>query len=104
MNLPLGPFKKPGDKEATLLRRDRLKTGSAAMSAAGTTGIEVRAAWRDAADLNEQRHICVELQKQIWTDLSFILVGGYWQATAYRKDLVDMLSDCFVTVYGVRRA
>jgi hypothetical protein len=44
------------------------------------------------------------LQKQLWTDVPFIPLGEYWQATAYRKDLIDGLPGCFAVFYGVRRA
>ncbi len=63
----------------------------------------LRAAWLDAADMDEQRRICAELQKQLWVDVPFIPMGEYWQATAYRKDLVDVLPGCFAVFYGVRR-
>jgi peptide/nickel transport system substrate-binding protein len=63
----------------------------------------LRAAWLDAADMDEQRRICAELQKQLWEDVPFIPMGEYWQATAYRKDLVDVLPGCFAVFYGVRR-
>ena len=53
---------------------------------------------------SEQKRICVELQKQLWADVPFIPMGEYWQATAYRKDLTDVLPGCFATFYGVRRA
>jgi peptide/nickel transport system substrate-binding protein len=33
----------------------------------------------------------------------FIPMGEYWQATAYRNDLADVLPGCFATFYGVRR-
>jgi hypothetical protein len=46
---------------------------------------------------------CVDLQKQLWDDVPFIPMGEYWQATAYRKDLADVLPGCFATFYGVRR-
>jgi peptide/nickel transport system substrate-binding protein len=64
----------------------------------------LRAAWLDAADLGEQRRICVELQEQLWIDLPFAPMGEYWQATAYRKDLIGVMPGCFATFYGVRRA
>src|SRR5260370_884137 len=32
----------------------------------------LRAAWLDAADVNEQRRICSEMQTQLWHDLPFI--------------------------------
>jgi hypothetical protein len=31
-------------------------------------------------------------------------MGEYWQASAYRKDLTDILPECFAVFYGVRRA
>src|SRR6201997_2571080 len=52
---------------------------------------ELRAAWLDTTDLEQQKRICVDLQKQLWTDVPFIPLGEYWQATAYRKNLTDVL-------------
>jgi peptide/nickel transport system substrate-binding protein len=65
---------------------------------------ELRAAWLDTNDLEQQKRICVDLQKRLWADVPFIPLGEYWQATAYRKDLTDVLPGCFATFYGVRRA
>jgi len=31
-------------------------------------------------------------------------MGEYWQSTAYRKDLLDVLSGCFAVFLGIRRA
>jgi peptide/nickel transport system substrate-binding protein len=64
----------------------------------------LRAAWLDAGNLDEQRRICTELQMQLWQDVPYIPMGEYWQSTAYRKDLLDVVSGCFATFYGVRRA
>jgi peptide/nickel transport system substrate-binding protein len=50
----------------------------------------LRAAWLDAADMDEQRRICAELQKQLWEDVPFIPMGEYWQATAYRSRLFGL--------------
>ena len=58
----------------------------------------------DTADFEEQKRICTELQKQLWEDALFIPMGEYWQATAYRKHLTDVLPGCFAVFYGVRRA
>ena len=55
-------------------------------------------------DLDEQRRICTELQMQLWQDVPYIPMGEYWQSTAYRKDLVDVLPGCFAVFWGVRRA
>jgi peptide/nickel transport system substrate-binding protein len=64
----------------------------------------LRAAWLDAGNINEQRRICTELQMQLWQDVPYIPMGEYWQATAHRKDLLDVLPGCFAVFYGVRRA
>jgi hypothetical protein len=34
----------------------------------------------------------------------FIPTGEYWRATAYRKNLTDILPGCFAVSHGVRRA
>jgi peptide/nickel transport system substrate-binding protein len=65
---------------------------------------ELRTAWIDTSDLEQQKRICVDLQKQLWVEVPFIPMGEYWQATAYRKDLIGVLPGCFATFYGVRRA
>jgi peptide/nickel transport system substrate-binding protein len=64
----------------------------------------LRAAWLDAASLDEQRQVCAELQMQLWQDVPYIPMGEYWQSTAYRKDLLDVLPGCFAVFWGVRRA
>jgi peptide/nickel transport system substrate-binding protein len=64
----------------------------------------LRAAWLDAASLDEQRRICTELQRQLWQDVPYIPMGEYWQSTAYRKDLLDVLPGCFAVFWGVHRA
>jgi peptide/nickel transport system substrate-binding protein len=64
----------------------------------------LRAAWLDAGNMDEQRRICAELQLPLWQDVPYIPMGEYWQATAYRKDLLDVLPGCFAVFYGVRRA
>jgi peptide/nickel transport system substrate-binding protein len=64
----------------------------------------LRAAWVETADIEQQKRICIDLQKQLWEDVPFIPLGEYWQATAYRKDLTGVVPGCFATFYGVRRA
>ena len=64
----------------------------------------LRAAWLDAGDLDAQRRICTELQMQLWQDVPYIPMGEYWQSTAYRKDLLDVLPGCFAVFWGIRRA
>ena len=64
----------------------------------------LRAAWLEAGSLDEQRRLCAGLQMELWQDVPYIPMGEYWQSTAYRKDLLDVLPGCFATFYGVRRA
>lgn len=64
----------------------------------------LRSAWLDTGSLDEQRRICAELQMQLWLDVPYIPMGEYWQSTAYRKDLIDVIPGCFAVFYGIRRA
>jgi peptide/nickel transport system substrate-binding protein len=63
---------------------------------------QLRAAWLDTADLEQQKRICAGLQKQLWQDVPYIPMGEYWQATAYRKHLSGVVPGCFAVFYGVR--
>jgi len=62
------------------------------------------AAWLDAANMEEQRRICAELQMHLWQDVPYVPMGEYWQSTAYRKDLLDVLPGCFAVFWAIRRA
>jgi peptide/nickel transport system substrate-binding protein len=86
----------------SLLRADGLAAG---LGWPTSPRIEaLRAAWLDAASLDEQRRICIELQMQLWQDVPYIPMGEYWQSTAYRKDIDGVLPGCFATFWGIRRA
>ena len=37
---------------------------------------ELRAAWLDAADFEQQKRICIELQEQLWIDVPFISMAS----------------------------
>jgi peptide/nickel transport system substrate-binding protein len=41
---------------------------------------------------------------QLWQDVPYIPMGEYWQATAHRKDLLDVLPGAFAVFWGIRRA
>jgi peptide/nickel transport system substrate-binding protein len=64
---------------------------------------ELRRAWLDAGNLDEQRRLAAELQMQVWQDVPFIPMGEYWQTTAYRKDLTGIIPGCFNVFYNIRR-
>ena len=86
----------------SLLRADGLAAG---LGWPTSPRIEaLRAAWLDAASLDEQQRICIELQMQLWQDVPYIPMGEYWQSTAYRKDIDGVLPGCFATFWGIRRA
>ena len=62
----------------------------------------LRTAWLDAPDLESQKSICEQLQRQLWIDVPYIPMGQVIKPTAYRSDLVDLPSG-FPAFYGVRR-
>jgi peptide/nickel transport system substrate-binding protein len=64
----------------------------------------LRAEWLNAGNIDEQRRLCTEIQMQLWQDVPYIPMGKYWQSTAYRKDLLDVMPGCFAVFYGVRRS
>jgi peptide/nickel transport system substrate-binding protein len=63
----------------------------------------LRSEWLDAVTLDEEKRICRELQMQLWHDVPYVPMGEYWQATAYRKDLVGVRPGCFPVFWGIRR-
>ena len=63
----------------------------------------LREQWLDSADLAEQKRICRDIQLRAFEEVPFIPLGLFYQATAYRKNLVDMQKG-LPLFYGVRRA
>jgi len=64
----------------------------------------LRAAWRDAAEFRRAAAHPQRFTEGVREDVPFIPMDKYRQATAYRKDLTDVISGCFAVFYGVRRA
>jgi peptide/nickel transport system substrate-binding protein len=62
----------------------------------------LRQDWIDAPDLATQQQIAAALQRQALTDVPYIPLGQYFAATAYRRDITDMLGG-FVKFWNVRR-
>ncbi len=62
----------------------------------------LRDAWFDAPDVATQKHICDQIQQQVFTDVPYVPLGQYLQATAYRSDLVDV-NNGFAMFWNVRR-
>src|SRR5438132_355574 len=64
---------------------------------------ELRRAWLDAGNINEERRIAAALQMRVWQDVPFIPMGEYWQTTAYRKNIAGVIPGCFTVFWGVKR-
>ena len=62
----------------------------------------LRETWLDTADIDAQKHICEQMQLQMWRDVPYIPMGHWVRATAHRSDIVD-LPWGFAAFYGVRR-
>ena len=65
---------------------------------------ELRSAWIDATDLQEQRDLCREIQLQAFHDVPYIPLGAFFFAAAYRKDLTGVLKGGIPLFTNVRRA
>jgi peptide/nickel transport system substrate-binding protein len=64
---------------------------------------ELRNAWFDAPDIATQKKLCEDIQRQVLTDVPYIPLGQYLQATAYRDSLVGV-NNGFAMFWNVRRA
>jgi peptide/nickel transport system substrate-binding protein len=62
----------------------------------------LRNAWLDARDLDTEKRIAVDIQRQWWIDVPHIPIGQWFQPTAWRDDVTGML-DGFPVFWGVRR-
>jgi peptide/nickel transport system substrate-binding protein len=65
---------------------------------------ELRSAWIDATDLQEQKRLCREIQLQAFRDVPYIPLGAFFFASAYRKDLTGILKGSVPLFTNVRRA
>ncbi len=63
---------------------------------------ELRNAWFDAPDLEAQKKVAAELQVQAFQSVPFVPLGQYFQATAYRATMTDVLPG-FATFWNVRK-
>ena len=63
---------------------------------------ELRAAWFDAPDLPGQQRICAEIQRTFFQDPTYLPLGAYYEATAYRR--LTGVRTGFVQFYDVRPA
>lgn len=63
----------------------------------------LRTSWFSAKDITEERAIADAMQREALVSVPYIPLGQYFQPTAYRKNLHDML-DGFAMFWNVRRA
>jgi peptide/nickel transport system substrate-binding protein len=61
----------------------------------------LRAAWFAAPDVNAQKQICAEIQRQFFVDVPYLPLGAYYEATATRR--LKGVRSGFVQFYDVER-
>jgi peptide/nickel transport system substrate-binding protein len=64
---------------------------------------KLRADWFAAPDLEAQKRICADIQRQVWIDVPYIPLGRFFQPTAYRRGMTRPQPG-FPVFYGVRPA
>lgn len=62
----------------------------------------LRDAWIEAPDLTARQRIAAEIQRQVFEDVPYALLGQYFQPTACRKTQTGVLAS-FPTFWNVRR-
>jgi peptide/nickel transport system substrate-binding protein len=63
----------------------------------------LRDAWFEAPDLAGQRKICAEIQRAVWDEVPYLPVGQWFNPTAMRTDIVDVVKAPFPNFWGVRK-
>jgi len=64
---------------------------------------ELRGAWIDSTDPDEQKRICREIQLQAFQDVPYVPMGSFFFASAYRNDLTGILKGGVAQFTNVRR-
>ena len=63
---------------------------------------ELRAAWVDAPDLDTQKKIAADIQRQCWIDVPHLPLGIWYQPMAWQNS-IDGIPDGFPLFWGARR-
>jgi peptide/nickel transport system substrate-binding protein len=64
---------------------------------------KLRADWFAAPDVEAQKRICADIQRQVWIDVPYIPLGRFFQPTAYRRG-ISRPQMGFPVFYGVQKA
>jgi peptide/nickel transport system substrate-binding protein len=64
---------------------------------------DLRSAWIDATDPDEQKRLCREIQLQAFNDVPYVPLGAFFFAAAYRKNLTGILKGGVAQFTNVRR-
>ena len=64
----------------------------------------LRDAWLAAPDLPAQRAICAQIQLLAWEEVPFVPLGQWFNPTAMRANLVDVVKAPFPIFWGARKA
>ena len=64
----------------------------------------LRASWFDAPDVASQKAIAEQVQLRAFETVPYIPLGQYFQPTAFRSDIKDIVKAAFPLFWGVRRA
>jgi peptide/nickel transport system substrate-binding protein len=63
----------------------------------------LRDAWFDAPDLRSQKAIAEQIQRRGLETLPYIPLGQFFQPTAFRSDIKDIVKAMYPLFWGVRR-
>ena len=63
---------------------------------------ELRSAWADAPDLDTQKKVAADIQRQCWIDVPHLPVGIWYQPVAWQNS-IDGIPDGFPLFWGARR-
>lgn len=64
----------------------------------------LRDAWFDAPDLAAQKKICEEMQMIAWDEVPYVPLGQWFNPTAFRADLKDVVPSPFPVFWGAHKA
>ena len=64
---------------------------------------ELRASWFDAPDLRSRQSIAEQIQRQALETVPYVPLGQFFQPTAFRSDIKDIVKAAIPLFWGVRR-